>query len=191
MTACSRGPDLGSHSGSLFVERKHNTVCDECLESLHLPMQRLPVSNRDTISAQAFEHRDRSDRQPAEFSQVGQRLFADARLPSAELRQRVGVEDRRLTIHRLSVPAPRAFGSAGPVQQQEYQRDWQLPTQESQPAPARYRHLLRSAGAARQSPVPRNFGHSVPHPRRFACGVQPECEWCAQSSILGQRLVVS
>ncbi len=86
MTARSRRPDIGSHAGGFLVERKHNTVGDEGFESLHLPFQRLPVPDCDTISAQTLEHCHRGDRQPPEVSHVRQRSFADVRIPSAQLR---------------------------------------------------------------------------------------------------------
>ena len=93
-----------------LVEREHDAVGDEGLEGLHLPFERFPVSDRDTISAQALEHCYSGDRQPPEISEVRQRLFADVRIPPAQLGQRVGIEHGRLTAHRLSVPAPRACG---------------------------------------------------------------------------------
>ena len=110
MTARGRGPEIGRYAGGFLVERKNNTVGDERLEGLHLPFERLPVSDRGTISAQALEHRNRGDRQPPEVSQVLQRSFVDVRISSAQLGQRVGIEHGRHAVHRLSVPAPRAFG---------------------------------------------------------------------------------
>ena len=99
MTTGGRGPDVGSYPCGFLVERKDNTVRDERLEIPHLAFQRLSVSDRKAISAQALEHGNRGDRQPPEVSQVGQRAFTNVTIPSAQLRQSVGIKYGRLVAH--------------------------------------------------------------------------------------------
>jgi hypothetical protein len=110
ITACGRGPDLGSHAGGFMVERKHDAVGDEHLEGLHLPFERLPVPDRHTISAQALEYCHRGDRQPTEVGKVGLRSIADVGIPSAQLRQCVRIEQGRLTVHGSAFPLPELSG---------------------------------------------------------------------------------
>lgn len=99
MTTRGRRPDVGSYTCGFLVERKDNTVGDERLEIPHLAFQRLPVSDRKAISAQALEHGNRGDRQPPEISQIGQRTFTNVTIPSAQLRQSVGIKYGRLVAH--------------------------------------------------------------------------------------------
>jgi len=110
MTACDRRPDVGRHVGGFLVERKHDAVGDERLESLHLPFERFAVADRHTISAQALKHCHRGNGQSPEVGEVLQRSFADARISSAQLRQRVGIEDSGLTLHGSAFPLPELSG---------------------------------------------------------------------------------
>jgi len=96
MASRQRGPNLSSHVCSFLIERKHNAIRGKGLERLHLPFERLPIPDGDTIPTHAFEDGYRSDRQSPEIGQVGQRSFGNVRISSAQLRQRVGIEHGRL-----------------------------------------------------------------------------------------------
>jgi len=82
-------------------------MTDERLEGLQLNVERLPTEKRSSISAEALEHRDGTDGQAPERRQVRLRTGTNRRVPAAEFRQGVGVQQDRFSVrHGASVPSP-------------------------------------------------------------------------------------
>jgi hypothetical protein len=69
-------------------------------------MKRLPREKRQSIPAEALEHRDGTDGQTPERRKVRSCPGMNRRVPAAELRQRVGVQQNWLSVRHYSLSLP-------------------------------------------------------------------------------------
>ena len=85
LTARHTRPDVSRYSRRFLIEGQDDTVRDEGLERLQLPLERLPVTDRQAVASQAFEDRYRGHGQATEARQIVERVFSDGWVASTQL----------------------------------------------------------------------------------------------------------